>query len=89
MQRVIQGAAQRFDWVIIDSPPVDVVADASVLATLTDGIVFVVRAKHSQYPEVKKAMQALGHERILGVIFNGVSGNWDYNSYYRRQPEME
>ena len=73
MKRVIHEAAQRFDWVIIDSAPVGVVADASVLATLTDGIVFVVRAEHSQYPDVKKAMQTLGHERILGVILNGVS----------------
>jgi capsular exopolysaccharide synthesis family protein len=89
MKRVIQEAAQRFDWVIIDSAPVDVVADASVLATLTDGIVFVVRAEYSQYPAVKKAMQTLGHERILGVILNGVSPNSDYNSYYQRQPEME
>jgi capsular exopolysaccharide synthesis family protein len=89
MKRVLQEAAQRFDWVIIDSAPVDVVADASVLATLTDGIVFVVRAEHSQYPAVKKAMQTLGHERILGVILNGVSGNWDYSNYYKRQPEME
>jgi len=89
MKRVIHEAAQRFDWVIIDSAPVGVVADASVLATLTDGIVFVVRAEHSQYPAVKKAMQTLGHERILGVILNGVSGNWDYNNYYNRQLEME
>jgi capsular exopolysaccharide synthesis family protein len=88
MKRVIEEAAQRFDWVIIDSAPLGAVADASVLATLVDGIVFVVRAEHSQYPAVKKAMQTLGHERILGVILNGVSGNWD-DSYYYRQPEME
>ena len=89
MKRVIQEAAQRFDWVIIDSAPVGVVADASVLATLTDGIVFVVRADHSQYPAVKKAMQTLGHERILGVILNGVNGSSDEKNYYKRQPEME
>jgi capsular exopolysaccharide synthesis family protein len=89
MKRVIQEAAQRFDWVIIDSAPVGVVADASVLATLTDGIVFVVRAEHTQYPAVKKAMQTLGHERILGVILNGVNGSSDEKNYYKRQPEME
>ena len=90
MKRVIHEAAQRFDWVIIDSAPVGVVADASVLATLTDGIVFVVRAEHSQYPAVKKAMQTLGHDRILGVILNGVTGNWDENNaYYTRYLEME
>ncbi len=87
MKRVIQEASQRFDWVIIDSAPVDSVADASVLATLTDGIVFVVRAGQSQYPAVKKAMQTLGHERILGVILNGV-GDWE-DSYYYRDRELE
>jgi capsular exopolysaccharide synthesis family protein len=90
MKRVIQEASQRFDWVIIDSAPVGAVADASVLATLVDGIVFVVRAEHSQYPAVKKAMQTLGHDRILGVILNGVTGNWDENNaYYSRNLEME
>ncbi len=90
MKRVIQEASQRFDWVIIDSAPVGAVADASVLATLVDGIVFVVRAEHSQYPAVKKAMQTLGHDRILGVILNGVSGNWDENNaYYSRNLEVE
>jgi capsular exopolysaccharide synthesis family protein len=89
MKRVIEEASQRFDWVIIDSAPVGVVADASVLATLVDGIVFVVRAEHSQYPAVKKAMQTLGHDRILGVILNGVTGDWDENNYYTRQPERE
>jgi capsular exopolysaccharide synthesis family protein len=90
MKRVIQEASQRFDWVIIDSAPVGAVADASVLATLVDGIVFVVRAEHSQYPAVKKAMQTLGHDRILGVILNGVTANWDENNaYYTRNLEME
>jgi capsular exopolysaccharide synthesis family protein len=88
MKLVIQEAAQRFDWVIIDSAPVSTVADAGVLATLVDGIVFVVRAGYSQYPAVKKAMQVLGHERILGVILNGVDEHWD-DTYYYRQPELD
>ena len=87
MKRVIQEASQRFDWVIIDSAPVGAVADASVLATLVDGIVFVVRAGQSQYPAVKKSMQTLGHERILGVILNGVDGRGEDDYYYRQSEE--
>jgi capsular exopolysaccharide synthesis family protein len=87
MKRVIQEASQRFDWVIIDSAPVGAVADAAVLATLVDGIVFVVRAGHSQYPVVKKSMQTLGHDRILGVILNGVEGQPEDHYYYRQSEE--
>ena len=87
MKRVIQEASQRFDWVIIDSAPVGAVADAGVLATLVDGIVFVIRAGHSQYPVVKKSMQALGHDRILGVILNAVEGQPVDHYYYRQSEE--
>jgi protein-tyrosine kinase len=72
MRRILEEGATRFDWVILDAPPVGPVADASLLAEMVDGVLFVVRAGRTQYPVVQKAIDALGRERILGVVMNAV-----------------
>ena len=44
MRRVLDEAARSFDWVIIDTPPVGLLTDAHLLASLVDTVVLVVRA---------------------------------------------
>lgn len=73
MRQILDEASERFDWVIIDAPPMGPTADAQFLADMVDGIVFVIRAGHTQHPRVEKAIDTLGRERILGVVLNGVS----------------
>ena len=72
MKHILEEAAGRFDWVILDAPPMGPMPDASLLSHMVDGAVFVIRAGRSQYPSVQKAIEALGRERILGVVLNGV-----------------
>lgn len=72
MRHILEEAAGRFDWVILDAPPMGPLADASLLAQMVDGAVFVVRAGRTQCPAVQRAIDALGRERILGVVLNGV-----------------
>lgn len=71
MQRIIEEAAARFDWVIIDTPPIGLLADASILATMADGALLVIRAGETPHPSVLKAVESFGRERILGVVLNG------------------
>jgi protein-tyrosine kinase len=71
MRHILEEASSRFDWVILDAPPMGPMADASLLSQMVDGAVFVVRAGKTQYPLVQKAIDALGRERILGVVLNG------------------
>jgi capsular exopolysaccharide synthesis family protein len=72
MRQILEDASRSFDWVILDSPPMGPVADAHLLLEIVDAVVFVVRAGHTQYLPVKKAVDALG-ERLLGVVLNGVT----------------
>jgi Mrp family chromosome partitioning ATPase len=60
---------------------VEPLADASLLAEMVDGTLFVVRAGTTQFPVVRKALKALGKDRILGVVLNGVAEaeNSDYD----------
>jgi capsular exopolysaccharide synthesis family protein len=84
MRRIIDDAAGRFDWVIVDAPPVGTVADASVLVGMVDAALLVVRAGTTQYPITVKAIEALGRDRILGVVLNAVerADQAAYGEYY-------
>jgi capsular exopolysaccharide synthesis family protein len=83
MRRVIQEARQAFDWVIIDTPPVGLLPDANLLATMVDGAVLVVRANSTPYHQVMRAIDALDRDRLLGVVLNSVaSANGSSHNYY-------
>jgi protein-tyrosine kinase len=88
MERILDEAAERFDWVVVDAPPVRPIADASLLAKRVGAIVFVVRAGRTSYAAALKAVETVGRERILGIVLNGVSqvdARGDY-VYYNTYP---
>ncbi len=70
MRRLLQEARGSFDWVIIDTPPVALLPDAHLLTSMTDGALLVVKAGSTPHYLVKRAMEALGHDRILGAVLN-------------------
>ena len=73
---------QYKDWfVIIDSPPTHITSDIKFLAQQVDGIIFVVMANKTPRKDVEKAIDNLGREKILGVVFNGYQQA--HKSYYR------
>jgi capsular exopolysaccharide synthesis family protein len=86
MQRLLEEAAERFDWVIVDTPPVAVATDAGLLGAMVDGTMLVIRAGHTPHAAVRHAVDTLGRERIVGVVLNGVeqaevSTYGDYATY--------
>jgi len=84
MHRLVKQAAAAFDWVIIDSPPVSLLPDASLLAAIVDGVLLVVRAGKAPFQLVKRTVETITHERILGVVMNAVDFAHDRNAggYY-------
>jgi capsular exopolysaccharide synthesis family protein len=87
MKRVIEEAASRFDWVIIDTPPVGLLPDARLLAAMADATLLVIRATKTPYAMVRRAIEAIGRDRIFGVVLNraedGVgTGSYGYYNYY-------
>ena len=73
---------QQFDWVVLDSPPVMAVADASVIAHLTTGVVFVVGSEQVTRHAARNAVEHLEASKatILGAVLNRV--NVRGNPYY-------
>ena len=82
MQRIIEEATERYDWVILDAPPIGLTTDARLLAEFVGGTLFVVRAGVTQHRQVTQAMAALGREQILGVVLNGTERSKEKNTYY-------
>lgn len=84
MKRLVQQARSVFDWVVIDTPPVTLLPDANLLAACVDGVLLVVRASKAPFQLVKRTVDTLGHDRILGVVMNAVDYAHDRNAggYY-------
>jgi protein-tyrosine kinase len=84
MRRLISQAASSFDWVIVDSPPVGLLPDASLLSAIVDGVLLVVRAGKAPFALVKRTVESISHDRILGVVMNAIDIAHDRNAggYY-------
>jgi succinoglycan biosynthesis transport protein ExoP len=81
----------RFDRIIIDSPPIVPVTDATVLSTLVDGVILVVRSAKTTKDLVRRACRSLRDVggRVVGVVLNGADlegrGYAGYQYYYYRR----
>jgi protein-tyrosine kinase len=85
MRRVLADAAATFEWVIIDTPPVALLSDAHLLASLVDTVVLVVRAGVTPLEAIRTATVAVGRDRILGVVLNSAErGHRNPYRYYGR-----
>jgi capsular exopolysaccharide synthesis family protein len=87
MRGVIEEAREAFDWVIIDTPPVGLLSDASLLGAMVDGVLLVVKAGATPFERVQRAIDAVGRERVLGVVLNRVAADrspayYAYSHYY-------
>lgn len=87
MKQLLDDAKESFDWVVVDTPPIAILPDANLLASMIDTTLLVVSAKSTPYPMVQRAAQALGTNRILGVVLNRAEkiGVPSYGYYGTRQ----
>jgi len=82
LQKLLDRITPLFDWVVIDSTPCLPVADASVLSTLCDGLLLVVKAKSTPLAAVQRAGHELRKRNIIGVVLNAVDESDSYGAYY-------
>jgi len=72
-----------FDWVIIDSPPVLPLADTSIWTNLADGILLVARQGVTHKRQLRRGLEALGTQKVLGAILNSATSVENTDYYYR------
>jgi capsular exopolysaccharide synthesis family protein len=86
MNETLAALRDRYDFILIDSPPVMPVSDAVVLSRIVDGVVLVVRGDETKRHIAKAAVSQLGngHGKILGVVLNRVDiRSAEYKDYYK------
>lgn len=95
MTSFLDDVSRDFDYIIIDTPPINLVSDALPLIRESDGVVLVVRSNQSTHPELQKTLSSLEFidAKILGFVVNFVetksnkykgsynSGGYNYGRY--------
>lgn len=84
MKNLLDRLTPAFDWVILDSPPALAVHDASLLADLCDGVLFVVKAGETSHDDALKASSEFQEKNLLGVVLNQVERADLYENHYYR-----
>jgi capsular exopolysaccharide synthesis family protein len=86
----ITSLGNYFDWVIVDSPPVMAVTDASIVAHFASGVIFVVGSEMTTRGSARAALDQLdsAKAKYVGGILNRVDvrrNAYYYGRYYRRE----
>ena len=79
---LLKSLAARYDYVVVDSPPLTSITDTLLLSGYADGILFVVHGLVSPRDLVKTAREQLQDRPVLGVVLNGISTPRKYGYYY-------
>lgn len=85
MGELLNRLEEDYRYVIIDSPPLDSVADGALIASLCDGAIMVVRSGMTSKRLVRQSLQQLDrvHCRLLGMVLNRVeTKSRAYQKYY-------
>lgn len=84
--KLLASVRERFDYVLIDAPPIGLVSDPTILAAQGDGVLLVVDAQNTRKGSVYRAMRSLEAvgTRVLGTVMNNVKVTKDgyYNDLY-------
>jgi protein-tyrosine kinase len=89
MSQILTEGASRFDWVVVDTPPLGLLTDAKLLSMMVDGALIVIRANQTAHADVEKTLEAIGRERVLGVVLNAVAGFAGAEKYTRYYNTVE
>ena len=83
LKPLLDRLARIFDWIILDSPPCLLVADASMLADMCDGVLLITRAGVTPVTVAQRACQELQGRNMLGVVLNAMQDSHTrYSDYY-------
>lgn len=98
-KELLAQLSETYDTIIIDSPPVQLVSDAVILASMATGVVFVLKADATPFQLARRGIRALqrGGASMYGIVLNqanfkneeyyGGYGKYNYHAYYGEDAE--
>jgi polysaccharide biosynthesis transport protein len=89
MENLLKELRNEFSFVVVDSPPVVLITDATILASIVDGVVLIAESEKTTRGAILRAFRTLSLSggRLLGTVLNKVDSRRDgyyghYNYYY-------
>jgi len=85
MKEFIEGLRDKFDYILLDSPPVIAVTDSEILARIADGTILVVSANTTEKELMEKAIEIIRQDNVnfVGAVLNNFVYKSSYGSYYK------
>lgn len=93
MESILKLASEKFDYIVVDLPPVNIVSDALAISNYITGMVVVIRENYTSKKELESCLRQLelSNVNILGCVLNesenhgGTHGKYrKYYKYYRK-----
>jgi len=85
MAALLHECSRRFEWVLLDTPPVGLLPDAHLLARSVGAVLLVIGAGSTPSASIERTVADLGPERIIGTVLNRVDRHTMAEaSYYER-----
>jgi len=82
MAKLIRALTPFFDWIIVDTPPVIPVSDATLMAEACDGVILVLKAGSTPYDIAQRARDEFRSAPVVGVVLNRTGKGHSYGVYY-------
>lgn len=91
MDELLTGLCKDYEYILLDTPPVNYVTDTLVLTPKVDGVLIVAKEGVTTHPHIKRALASLefANARILGFILNDVEQKEKYGYGYYGQYEKD
>jgi protein-tyrosine kinase len=81
-ERLITAVAPYFDWIVVDSSPVNLVSDGVNLARSCDAVLLVARGGVTKFEVAQRALAELKASKVLGLVLNAVKNPPIAGGYY-------
>ncbi|HYK88646.1 MAG TPA: polysaccharide biosynthesis tyrosine autokinase [Acidobacteriota bacterium] len=95
IRELIEYLRSRYDWVVIDTPPVTSVTDAVIVASFVDTVLFIIKHNFVDKRIAKSALAAVTkvNSNVMGAVLNDLDisrlSYYSYQGYYRYYGETE
>ncbi|MDJ8944474.1 CpsD/CapB family tyrosine-protein kinase [Clostridium perfringens] len=87
MEYLLEQLEEKYDYIILDTPPVNAVTDSKILSTKVDGTILVVKYGYTKKDAVLESVKGLRvvNANIIGTVFNGEENQiGKYYHYYKK-----
>ena len=93
MKNFVEECSKLYEYIIIDTPPINTVADAQIVSTFVDGVVLIAKSGNTSTDELNDAIAAVKRAggNLCGVVLNDMniksikrSYRYKYNYKYKK-----